>query len=213
MEKKPMEINELDYNTRLKRLDLPEYGRNIQRMVDYAITLEDKEERSKCAQTIISIMGNLFPHLRDVPDFKHKLWDHLAIMSDFKLDIDYPYEIMKKENLYSKPECVPYSGRRIKIKHYGKSVEELIAKILEMEEGPEKLRLTELLANHMKKSILAWNREGVEDEKIYDDLRLLSEGKIDVNAETIRLIDSRDIQIQSRNSNSNNNKKNRKNSR
>lgn len=213
MEKKPMEINELDYNTRLKRLDLPEYGRNIQRMVDYAITLEDKEERSKCAQTIISIMGNLFPHLRDVPDFKHKLWDHLAIMSDFKLDIDYPYEIMKKENLYSKPECVPYSGRRIKIKHYGKSVEELIAKILEMEEGPEKLRLTELLANHMKKSIMAWNREGVEDEKIYDDLRLLSEGKIDVNAETIRLIDSRDIQIQSRNSNSNNNKKNRKNSR
>jgi hypothetical protein len=213
MEKKPMEINELDYNTRLKRLDLPEYGRNIQRMVDYAITLEDKEERSKCAQTIISIMGNLFPHLRDVPDFKHKLWDHLAIMSDFKLEIDYPYEIMKKENLYSKPECVPYSGRRIKIKHYGKSVEELIAKILEMEEGPEKLRLTELLANHMKKSILAWNREGVEDEKIYDDLRLLSEGKIDVNAETIRLIDSRDIQIQSRNSNSNNNKKNRKNSR
>lgn len=213
MEKKPMEINELDYNTRLKRLDLPEYGRNIQRMVDYAITLEDKEERSKCAQTIISIMGNLFPHLRDVPDFKHKLWDHLAIMSDFKLEIDYPYEIMKKENLYSKPECVPYSGRRIKIKHYGKSVEELIAKILEMEEGPEKLRLTELLANHMKKSIMAWNREGVEDEKIYDDLRLLSEGKIDVNAETIRLIDSRDIQIQSRNSNSNNNKKNRKNSR
>lgn len=212
MEKKPMEINELDYNTRLKRLDLPEYGRNIQRMVDYAITLEDKEERSKCAQTIISIMGNLFPHLRDVPDFKHKLWDHLAIMSDFKLEIDYPYEIMKKENLYSKPDRVPYSGRRIKIKHYGKSVEELIAKIIDMEEGQEKLRLTELLANHMKKSILAWNREGVEDEKIFDDLRLLSEGKIDVNAEVIRLIDSRDIQVQSRISNSNN-KKNRKNAR
>lgn len=195
MEKKPMEVNELDYNTQLKRMDLPEYGRNIQRMVDHAITLEDPEERAKCAQTIISIMGNLFPHLRDVPDFKHKLWDHLAIMSDFKLDIEYPYEIVRKENLYSKPERVPYNSRRIKVKHYGKSVEDLIDKAVAMEEGPERTRLIELLANHMKKSILAWNREGVEDEKIFDDLKLLSNGRIDVNAETIHLIDSREIQI------------------
>jgi hypothetical protein len=198
MEKRPMEINELDYNTQLKRLELPEYGRNIQRMVDYAISLEDREERVKCAQTIISIMGNLFPHLRDVPDFKHKLWDHLAIMSDFKLDIDYPYEIMRKENLYSKPEKVPYSAQRIKVKHYGKSVEDLIKKAVEMEEGPERTRLIELLANHMKKSIITWNRDGVEDEKIFDDLRLLSDGQIDVNADTVRLIDSREIQAQPR---------------
>ena len=194
MEIKPMKINELDYNTQLKRMDLPEYGRNIQRMVEYAITLEDTEERAKCAQTIISIMGNLFPHLRDVPDFKHKLWDHLAIMSDFKLEIDYPYEIVRKENLYSKPERVPYGSQRIKVKHYGKSVEALIEKVLAMEEGPERTRLIELLANHMKKSILSWNREAVEDQKIFDDLRQLSEGAIDVNAETIHLIDSREIQ-------------------
>jgi hypothetical protein len=198
MEKKPMEVNELDYNTQLKRMDLPEYGRNIQRMVDYALTLEDKEERAKCAQTIISIMGNLFPHLRDVPDFKHKLWDHLAIMADFKLDIDYPYEIIRKENLYSKPEVVPYDSQRIKVKHYGKLVEGLIEKAVEMEEGPERTRLVELLANHMKKSILAWNREAVEDEKIFDDLRQLSGGRIDVNADTIRLMDSREIVVQPR---------------
>jgi hypothetical protein len=193
MERKIMEVNELDYNTQLKRMDLPEYGRNIQRMVDYAKTIEDREERAKCAQTIISIMGNLFPHLRDVPDFKHKLWDHLAIMAGFDLDIDYPYEIIRKENLYSKPETVPYGSQRIKVRHYGKSVEDLIEKAVAMEDGPEKTRLIELLANHMKKSILAWNREAVEDEKIFDDLRTLSEGRIDVSAETIRLMDARDI--------------------
>jgi hypothetical protein len=215
MEKKPMEVNQLDYNTQLKRLELPEYGRNIQRMVDYAMTLEDKEERAKCAQTIISIMGNLFPHLRDVPDFKHKLWDHLAILADFKLDIDYPYEIIRKENLYSKPEVVPYGSKRIKVKHYGKSVEELIEKVLEMEDGPEKTRLIELLANHMKKSILSWNREAVEDEKIFDDLRTLSNGRIDVNEETIRLMDAREIVVAPRNPQptKSNNNKNRKNQR
>src|SRR5574344_536727 len=103
-----MDVNELDYNTQLKNLRLPEYGRNIQRMIDHALTIEDREERTRCAQTIISIMGNLFPHLRDVPDFKHKLWDHLAIMSDFKLDIDYPYELMQQEELQVAPDIIPY---------------------------------------------------------------------------------------------------------
>lgn len=195
MQRKSMEVNELDYNTQLKRMDLPEYGRNIQRMVDYALTIEDREERKRCVQTIISIMGNLFPHLRDVPDFKHKLWDHLAIMSDFKLDIDYPYEIVRKENLYSKPEKVPYHSQRIKIKHYGRSIEDLIEKAVAMEEGPERTRLVQLMANHMKKSILTWNRDAVDDQKIFDDLRTLSEGKIDVNEETCHLLEIRDMAI------------------
>jgi hypothetical protein len=189
-----MKVNELDYNTQLERLELPEYGRNIQRMVDHAITIEDPEERKKCAQTIISIMGNLFPHLRDVPDFKHKLWDHLAIMSDFKLDIEYPYELVQKENLRSKPENVPYSDRNINIRHYGHYLEELIRKAVDMEEGPERLRLIQMMANHMKKSIVSQNRDSVDDEKIYDDLRLMSKGKIDVNEETVRLIEIREIQ-------------------
>jgi len=193
MQHKFMEVNELDYNTQLKRMDLPEYGRNIQRMVDYALTIEDKEERKRCVQTIISIMGNLFPHLRDVPDFKHKLWDHLAIMSDFKLDIEYPYEIVRKENLYSKPEKVPYNSKRIKIKHYGRSIEDLIDKAVAMEDGPERTRLIQLMANHMKKSILTWNRDAVEDIKIYDDLRTLSNGKIDVNEDTVHLLEIREV--------------------
>lgn len=213
MEKKPMEVNELDYNTQLKRLELPEYGRNIQRMVDYALTIEDKEERAKCAQTIISIMGNLFPHLRDVPDFKHKLWDHLAILADFKLDIEYPYEIIRKENLYSKPEVVPYDSKRIKVRHYGKMVEELIEKAVAMEDGSEKTRLIELLANHMKKSILSWNREAVEDIKIFDDLRTLSNGRIDVSEETIRMMDAREIVVAPRNPQPSKQNKNRKNQR
>lgn len=188
-----MEVNELDYNTQLKRLMLPEYGRNIQRMVDHALTIEDKEERARCVQTIISIMGNLFPHLRDVPDFKHKLWDHLAIMSDFKLEIDYPYEVIQPGELNSKPEKVPYSSKKIKVRHYGKYLEDLIDKAIAMEDGPERTRLIELMANHMKKSILSLNRETVEDQKIYDDLSVLSGGKIQVNEETVRLVDIREL--------------------
>ena len=98
----------LDYNTQLKKLELPEYERNIQRMVDYCTQIEDREERTQCAYAIIATMGNLFPHLRDINDFKHKLWDHLAIMSDFKLDIDYPYEVLKPDNLYTRPNPIKY---------------------------------------------------------------------------------------------------------
>jgi AraC-like DNA-binding protein len=157
-----MNVNELEYNTQMKKLELPEYGRHIQRMVDYALTIEDPEERKCCAHIIVRIMGNLFPHLRDVSDFKHKLWDHLAIMSDFKLDIEYPYEIIQQEDLHSRPDKVPYGSKTIKVRHYGHITEELIDKVLEMEEGPEKERLIQLLANHMKKSFLTMNRELVE---------------------------------------------------
>ena len=99
----------MQYNTQQKRMPLPEYGRSIQNMVDYALTIQDRAERQRCANTIINIMGNMFPHLRDVPDFKHKLWDHLAIMSGFELDIDYPYEIIRKDNLVTRPDHIPYS--------------------------------------------------------------------------------------------------------
>ena len=112
----------LQYNTQLKKLLLPEYGRNVQQMVDHCLTIKDRAERTRCANTIINIMGNLFPHLRDVDDFKHKLWDHLAIMSDFKLDIDYPYEIIRKENLYTRPEKIPYRLTPIRYRNYGKSL-------------------------------------------------------------------------------------------
>ncbi len=200
-------IYKMRYNTEEKKLALPEYGRNIQNMVDYCVAIEDREERQQCADTIINIMGNMFPHLRDVNDFKHILWDHLAIMSDFKLDIDYPYEIVKKEDLNTRPPRLPYSNSRIRYRHYGKTLEKMIQKATEFEPGVEKEVLVKLLATQMKKSFLNWNKESVEDTKIFKDLEELSEGQIVLNEETHKLMESRAI-LSRNNNNNNNNKKN-----
>ena len=183
---------EYDYNSQRTKMVLPEYGRNIQKMVEYTIKLEDRDERNKAARSIISIMGNLNPHLRDVSDFKHKLWDHLAIMSDFKLDIDSPYETPVPEILFEKPKPVPYKNQKIRYKHYGKIIELLIAEAIKIEDGEEKDALVRLIANHMKKCYLTWNREVVTDESIFADLKTLSEGKI-IIPEDMKLSESRDI--------------------
>lgn len=183
----------MKYNTEEKRLVLPEYGRNIQNMVDYCLMIEDREERKRCADTIINIMGNMFPHLRDVNDFKHILWDHLAIMADFKLDIDYPYEIVQKENLYLSPERLPYDDGSIRYRHYGKTLEYMIKKATEYPDGEEKDVLIRMLANQMKKSFLTWNKETVDDRKIFQDLDELSSGKIILDEELHKLTESKDI--------------------
>jgi hypothetical protein len=183
----------MKYNTQVKRLALPEYGRNIQNMVDHCVSLQDREERTRCANTIINIMGNMFPHLRDVNDFKHILWDHLAIMSDFALDIDYPYEVVKREDLYIKPAKLPYPQGRIVYKHYGKNLENMIRKATKYEDGEQKEYLIGLLANHMKKSFLTWNKEVVDDRKIFDDLELLSKGFIVLDEDFHKLTESKDI--------------------
>jgi len=183
---------EMDYNSQRKKLPLPEYGRNIQNMVDYLFTIEDKEKRNRSAQIVIDVMGNLYPYLRDVAEFKHKLWDHLAIMSDFKLDIDYPYSPPTPDILTEKPNIVPYADNNIRYKHYGFIMESLIKKTAELE-GEEKDILVELLANHMKKSYVAWNKDGVDDEKIFLDLKLLSKGKLDISNEGIKLVDAKSI--------------------
>lgn len=145
-------------------------------------------------------MGNLFPHLRDVDDFKHKLWDHLAIMSDFKLDIDYPYEIIRKENLRTKPDRIPYTLTPIRYRHYGKTLERMIKKCEDYPDGPERDQLISLLANHMKKSFLTWNKEVVDDDKIFKDLREYSHGRIDLSPETFRLKESKEF-LQKKNKN------------
>ena len=183
----------MKYNTEEKKLVMPEYGRNIQNMVDYCVAIEDREERKRCANTIINIMGNMYPHLRDVNDFKHILWDHLAIMADFKLDIDYPYEIVKKENLYARPPRIPYNNNRIRYRHYGKTLELMIRKATELEAGVEKDQLIKLLATQMKKSFLTWNKESDDDRKIFKDLDELSSGKIVLDEEVHKLAESRDI--------------------
>lgn len=182
----------MEYNTQLKKLTLPEYGRNIQNMVDFCLTVEDKDDRKKCADSIINIMGNMFPHLRDVNDFKHILWDHLAIMSDFNLDIDYPYDIVKKEDLYSKPGKVEYSRPSMHFKHYGKTLERLIALASDYPDGKEKDQLVWLVLNHMKKTYVQWNKE-VEDNKIFLDLYDLSKGKLDKRNSDLKLPDMKEF--------------------
>jgi len=191
----------MKYNTTEKRLVLPEYGRNIQGMVDHCLTIEDRDERNQCANAIINIMGNLFPHLRDVSDFKHILWDHLAIMADFKLDVDYPYELAKPENLYNHPPRLAYGNSMITYRHYGKIVEQTIQKANEMEEGPEKDVLVRMIANYMKRLYMTWNKDSVDDRKIFKDLEELSGGKIVLDENAYKLIESKDIQPPRSNSN------------
>ena len=183
---------EYDYNTQRSKMILPEYGRNIQKMVEYTTQIEDDEERNRAARAIIAIMGNLNPHLRDVSDFKHKLWDHLYIISDFKLEIDSPYEKPTPEALFEKPKPVPYNEYSIKYKHYGKIIELLIKEAIGFEDGEEKETLIKLIANHMKKCYLTWNREVVTDELIFEDLKKLSGGALSVSPD-LRLSESRDI--------------------
>ncbi|MDR0973944.1 MAG: DUF4290 domain-containing protein [Prevotellaceae bacterium] len=179
------------YNTQQKRLPLPEYGRAIQNMVDYALTIEDRGERQRCANTIINLMGSMFPHLRDVPDFKHKLWDHLAIMADFKLDIDYPYEPIRPDNLSTHPDKIPYPQTHIRYRHYGRTLEDLIQEAVKMPEGDEKDNLVALIANHMRKSYSTWNKDVIDEEKINDDLMEYSDGALYLTDERVRLMELR----------------------
>lgn len=181
-----------DYNTNREKLILPEYGRNIQKMVNHIKTIEDREERNKAARTVIAVMGNLNPHLRDVQDFKHKLWDHLAIVADFDLDIDSPYVLPEKAELEQPPNKVPYNQHSIRYKHYGRSIGLMIEKAVELEPGEEKDDLVRMIAYHMKKSYLTWNREAVSDEEIFTDLKTLSGGKLEVSAD-LKLPETKEI--------------------
>lgn len=195
------------YNTQQKKMVLPEYGRNIQNMVDHCVHIADKKEREKCAYAIIEIMGSMFPHLRDVNDFKHILWDHLAIMSDFKLDIDYPYEVVKEEELNTPPGKVEYSTNNIRYRHYGKLLESMIQKAMTMEEGDEKNALVHTLVNQMKRSYVQWNKE-VDNEKIFADLHELSDGKITVDKDRFEFTETKSVGNSKKNNK--NNKQQRK---
>lgn len=202
----------MQYNTQQKLMPLPEYGRSIQNMVDHALTIEDRAERQRCANTIINIMGSMFPHLRDVPDFKHKLWDHLAIMSDFNLDIDYPYEVIRKDNLNTRPEIIPYPSKKIRYRHYGRTLEVLIQKACDYPEGNEKNNLIALICNHMKKDYMTWNKDTVDDHKIAEDLAEYSNGKLQMTDAVTRLMAERiDLNYRHK-ANNQNNRNNRNNS-
>ncbi len=178
--------------TKKADLILPEYGRHIHILVEHALRIQDKEERTRCAKSIIVVMGNLFPHLRDVPDFNHKLWDHLAIMSDFKLDIETPFPLPSIETLEAPPAKVPYQHNTIRIKHYGKIVVDMLEQALKEEDPARKRAITIMLGNHMKKSLSVWNKDSVTDERIIADMKILSGNKLEI-PEGIRLIDFREM--------------------
>jgi len=171
---------ELEYNSSRNKLVISEYGRHIQKLVEYAITLKDKEERQKMANGIIDIMGELNPQLRDVADFKHKLWDHLFIISNFELDVDSPYEKPVIEKLFEKPEPLAYPNSKIKYNHYGKVIELMIDEAIKMEDQELKSKLVIAIANQMKKSYVNWNLDTVEDEVILNQLTKLSKSKLSV---------------------------------
>jgi len=171
---------DLEYNAERSHLIIPEYGRHIQKLVDHCIALEDVAERNKMAKAIVDVMGNLQPHLRDVPDFKHKLWDQLFIMADFKLDVDSPYEKLEREVLQAKPERLEYPKYASKYRFYGNNIQTMIDTALTWEEGDARDALYFTIANHMKKCYLNWNKDTVDDRVIFKHLIDLSKGKIDL---------------------------------
>jgi hypothetical protein len=165
----------MEYNSGRNKLIISEYGRNIQKMIEHAITITDKEERNRAARAIVAVMGYLNPHLRDIVDFKHKLWDHLFIMSDFKLDVDSPYPIPSRDTMVVKPQRVSYPNNKIRYKFYGKNMEMMVSRIAGLEEGANRESITRSLANFMKMSYLTWNKDSVDDSTIFDHLRQMSD--------------------------------------
>ena len=183
-------IDQLEYNTERDHLIIPEYGRHLQKMINHAMVQESKESRNRLAKAIISVMGNMQPHLRDVPDFQHKLWDQLFIMSDFKLDADSPFEKPSKEILNTSPDPLPYPQNYPKYRFYGNNIKTMIDAASSWEEGEMKNALIFTIANHMKKSFLSWNKDTVEDAVIFDHLFELSNGRIDIRNSEKQLTES-----------------------
>ena len=177
----------LEYNSDRPDLIIPEYGRHIHLMVEQTIEIKDKDERNKKAKAIISVMGNLNPHLRDIPDFQHKLWDQLFIMSNFKLDVDSPFEKPEEELLSKKPEPMAYPNNSPKYRFYGNNLKKMIDAANNWDEGQMKDALIYNIANHMKKCFLNWNKDTVDDNVIFDHLNELSEGKLSVKEELLPL--------------------------
>ncbi|KEQ29074.1 DUF4290 domain-containing protein [Pedobacter antarcticus] len=167
-----------DYNTTRNELILAEYGRNVQNMVKYICGLSDLEERNKYAQAVIDLMGFLNPHLRDVADFKHKLWDHLHIISGYQIEVDSPYPKPTPEAALVKPAHIGYPQQRIKYKHYGKTVEVLIDRALAVDEPERRAAMVQGIANFMKMAYVTWNKDTVADETILKNLYELSGGKL-----------------------------------
>ena len=164
-------------------------------MVDHCMTIEDRQERTRCAYSIIASMANLFPELKNGGEYDHKLWDHLAIMSDFKLDIDYPCEVIAPDNLHSKPSKVPYTNNSVRYRHYGSNIVEMVNKASAMPDDDDKHALVAYLANHMKKLMLGVNKDGVDDTKIFNDLAEMSHGALRIKPEDLKLHEFKEVPV------------------
>ena len=180
-----MNIEGLDYNTQREKLILPEYGREVQKMVDHAITIEDRTERQHCAETIVQIMGKMLPQNSN-EDHEQMLWDHLALMSGFKLDIDYPYDVTQALKIASKPEPLGYPMTNIPVRHYGKMMFEVFEHLKTMPEGPERDELVRITANQMKRSLMQWSHGSADDEKVASDLARFTDGVIQLDLSTFK---------------------------
>lgn len=206
-------MTEFDYNSTRNKLILSEYGRNVQNMVKYIVALPTKEERNRYAQVVIDLMGFLNPHLRDVADFKHKLWDHLYIISDYKIDVDAPYPKPTPESVHIKPKPLTYPHQRIKYKHYGKTIELMMEKAKAIEEPERKKHMVQAIANFMKMAYVQWNKDSVSDESILADLYAMSGGQLkldeNVNLSKVEFRPPQNNNNPRRNNNQNNNNQNR----
>ena len=191
----------MEYTMNQGKVIFMEYGRNIQKLVQHAVTIEDKEERAAFAKAIVNLMGQMHPHLRNVDEFRSKLWTQLFIMSEYKLDVESPYPKPAKLMINVKPEKVEYPQSRLKFKHYGKNVEHLIAKAIEMEDSAKKDAFICVIANYMKMVYRNWNRDGISDEIIKADLIFLSEGRLELPPNVI--LDQSNANYSPRTSNSN----------
>ena len=181
-----MNIEGLDYNTQREQLVLPEYGREIQKMVDHALTLPTKEERQACAESIIATMSILFPQGYDAIDLEHKLWDHLAIMSNFQLDIDYPFDVSEAIKAATKPQRVGYTSSHIPVRHYGKLLFETFERLKNMPEGEERDALVRLTANQMNRALVEWGHGAADNERVASDLAAFTNGKIQLDLDTFK---------------------------
>lgn len=196
-----MNIEGLDYNTQREKIILPEYGREVQKMVDYAKSLPTKEERQVCAETIISIMDRMTSHTRESEDHEQKLWDHLAIMSNFELDIDYPYDVSEAQKIMTQPEPLGYPMTHIPVRHYGKMIFELFERLKEMPAGEERDELVRVTANQMKRNLMQWSHGSCDDEKIASDLARFTDGIIQLDLDNFQFdrITEKDVASQKSN--------------
>lgn len=203
------EYNLPEYNSARNHMVFSEYGRNVQRLVEYLGTIEDKEERNRKANTVIAIMGNLNPHLRDTADYKHKLWDHLFAMSNFTLDVDSPYPIPTPETINTKPETVPYLGNLSRFRFYGRNVQSMLQNAAAMEDGEEKEYFVNMIASFMRNSSKNWNDENLGPEAIAEHIEVLSEGQLKLNADDLTLSEVARYQNNNNRNNYRNNRNNR----